>query len=55
MPKYSQAFKDRAIRVITDRLEADRSCTQRRAIKEIAPKLGVGNETLRRWHEQWPV
>lgn len=55
MPRYSQGFKDRAIRMINDRLDADRSCTQWRAIKEIAPELGVATETLRWWYEQWLI
>ena len=50
--RYSQDFKDRAVRLLSDRLAADRSCSQWRAVNEIAPKLGIANESLRRWHEQ---
>lgn len=53
MPKrYSQEFKDRAVRMVTDRLTDDRSCTQWRAINEIAPRLGISVESMRRWYEQ---
>ena len=50
--RYSQEFKDRAVRLLSDRLAADRSCSQWRAVKEIAPKLGVANKSLRRCYEQ---
>lgn len=50
--RYSQDFKDRAVRLLCDRLAADGSCSQWRAVNEIAPKLGVANESLRRWYEQ---
>ena len=50
--RYSQDFKDRAVRLLSDRLAADSSCSQWRAVNEIAPKLGVANESLRRWYEQ---
>lgn len=52
MPGYSQGSKDRTSRIVNDRLDSDRSCTQWCAIKEIAPKLGVATRTLRRWYEQ---
>ena len=38
--------------MVTDRLGEDRSCTQWKAISEIAPRLGVSVESLRRWYEQ---
>lgn len=50
--RYSQGFKDRAVRLLSDRLAADRSCSQWQAVREIAPKLGIANESLRRWYEQ---
>lgn len=50
--RYSQEFKDRAVRMVGDRLSDDRSCTQWRAISEIAPRLGVSVESLRCWYEQ---
>lgn len=40
--RYSQEFKDRAVRLLSDRLAADRSCSQWRAVNEIAPRLGIG-------------
>lgn len=38
--------------MVVDRLADDRSCTQWQAVKEIAPRLGVSVESLRRWYEQ---
>lgn len=49
--RYSQDFKDRAVRLLSDRLAADCSCSQWQAVREIALKLGVANESLRRWYE----
>ena len=49
--RYSQDFKDRAVRMLVDRLAGDGSCSQWQAVREIAPKLGVANESLRRWYE----
>ncbi len=40
------------MRMVGDRLSDDRSCTRWRAISEIAPRLGVSVESLRRWYEQ---
>ena len=40
------------MRLLSDRLAADRSCSQWRAVNEIAVKLGIANESLRRWYEQ---
>ena len=39
------------MRLLSNRLAADCSCSQWRAVREIAPKLGVANESLRRWYE----
>jgi len=50
--RYSRDFKDRAVGVLSDRLAADCSCSQWQAVREIAPKLGIANESLRRWYEQ---
>lgn len=50
--RYSPEFKDRAVRMVTDRLTDDPSCTQWRAINEIAPRLGISVESMRRWYEQ---
>ncbi|HIY64728.1 MAG TPA: transposase [Candidatus Agrococcus pullicola] len=51
--KYPQSFKDRAVRMVVDRLEANEdglTCYQ--VIKLTAPKLNVSTEALRRWVEQ---
>ena len=53
--RYSQGFKDRAVRILVDRLAGDGSCSQWQAVREIAPKLEVANESLRRWYEQYLV
>lgn len=50
--RYSQVFKDRAVRLLSDCLVGDGACLQWRAVKEIAPRMGVANESLRRWYEQ---
>ena len=39
--RYSQEFKDRAVRLLSDRLAADGSCSQWRTVSEIAPKLKI--------------
>lgn len=38
--------------MVHDRLASDESCTQWQAINEIAPKLGISRQSLRRWSEQ---
>lgn len=50
--RYSKEFKERAVRMVSDRLAGDGFCTQWKAINEIAPKLGVSVESMRRWYEQ---
>lgn len=47
-----QGFKDRAVRMVADRLGDDPSVTQWQAIEKIALRLGVSNESLRRWYDQ---
>ena len=42
--RYSQVFKDRAVRLLSDCLVGDGACLQWRAVNEIAPRLGVANE-----------
>ena len=49
--RYSRVFKDWAVRMLVDCLAGDGLCSQWRAVREIAPKLGVANELLRRWYE----
>lgn len=50
--KYPQQFKDRAMRMVTDRLEDDEGLSRYQAIKLVAPKLNIASETLRRWIER---
>ncbi|WP_288815513.1 hypothetical protein [uncultured Varibaculum sp.] len=38
--------------MLVDRLAGDGACSQWQAVGEIAPKLGIANESLRRWYEQ---
>lgn len=47
--RYSLEFRQRAVRLVNDRL-AEGGVTEYQAIKQIAPKLGVSIETLRRWY-----
>src|SRR5690625_1264796 len=50
MPKsYPKSFKDRAVRMVADRLEEEDAPSQYAVMGEIAPKLGIATETLRRW------
>ena len=52
MPRlYSQSFKDRAVRMVFDRLEDDDASSRFTVIRQTAPKLGVAVESLRRWVE----
>lgn len=53
--RYSQEFEDRAVRMLVDRLADDGSCSVWQTVNEIAPKLGIVNESLRRWYEQYLV
>jgi transposase len=53
--KYPQSFRGRAVRMVGDRMEAEEGLTRFQAIKEIAPKLNVSTESLRRWVEQAQV
>ncbi|MBB3025162.1 Transposase [Trueperella pyogenes] len=50
--RYSLEFKDRVVRMVADRLGDDPSVTQWQAIEKIALRLGVSNESLRRWYDQ---
>ena len=50
MPKqYSPEFRERAVRLVADRLTGDGAVSEYQAIRDIAPKLGIAAETLRRW------
>ena len=53
--KYPQSFKDRATRMVFDRLEDDDAPCRYVVIRETAPKLSIATETLRRWVEQAEV
>src|SRR5690625_7832464 len=49
MPKsYPKSFKDRAVRMVADRVEDEDAPSQYSVCSAIAPKLGVATETLRR-------
>ncbi len=47
--KYPQSFKDRATRMVFDRLEDDDAPSRYVVIRQTAPKLSIAVETLRRW------
>ena len=53
--KYPQSFKDRATRMVFDRLEDHDAPSRYVVIRETAPKLSIATETLRRWVEQAEV
>lgn len=48
--RYSQEFKNRALRMVDDALRADPGLAETRAMRDIAPKLGLAPETLQRWY-----
>lgn len=50
--KYPASFRARAVRMVFDRLEHEDAPSRYVVIKEIAPKLSIATETLRRWVEQ---
>lgn len=50
--KYSQSFRNRAVRMVIDRLQDEEAPSRYTVIRETAPQLGVAVETLRRWVEQ---
>ena len=53
MPRtYSSDFKDRAVRLVQDRMRDDKSVTESAVMSDIALKLGIGKETLRKWVRQ---
>lgn len=53
--KYPQSFRDRAVRMVTERLEAEDAPVRFTVIRETASKLGVSTEALRRWCESADV
>ena len=53
MPRtYSSDFKDRVVRLVQDWMRVDKSAVETVVISDIALKLGVGKETLRKWVRQ---
>ena len=55
--EYGKLFRDRAVRVVSDRLYGDRSLSQSAVIGETALRLGIANGTLRLFcfNRNWPV
>ena len=53
--KYPQSFRDRVVQMVTDLVEAEESLSRFQAIKQVAPKLNISTESLRRWVEQSEV
>ncbi|MGV3246269.1 IS3 family transposase [Rothia sp. 11254D007BW] len=47
--KYPQEFKERAVRLVGDRLNHPDAPSITAAIKDIAPRLGISHNTLARW------
>lgn len=47
--KYPQEFKERAVRLVGDRLNHADAPSITAAIKDIAPRLGISHNTLARW------
>ncbi|MEX3632784.1 transposase [Rothia sp. LK2492] len=50
--KYPQELKTRALRTLTDRLENNPKTGIYTACREINERLGIGTETLQKWHKQ---
>src|SRR5690625_7350282 len=53
--RYPKSFKDRAVLMVADRLEDEDAPSPYVVVSEIAPKLGIATETLRRWFVQAEV
>lgn len=53
MPRqFPPEFRARALRLVEARLEEEPSTSEYDAIRVVAPKLGIGTETLRRWRRR---
>lgn len=52
---YSLEFRQRAVRLLQDRLDQDHDSSESAVLADTALKLGVGTETLRRWLRQVQV
>ena len=46
--KYPETFRARAVRMVRDCIEQEEGVSQYRAVRDIAPKLGVSWRTLQR-------
>ncbi|PXA77360.1 hypothetical protein DCC26_08335 [Auritidibacter sp. NML120779] len=55
LSKYPQSLRDRATRMVFDRLEDDDAPSRYVVIRETAPKLSIATEMLRGWVEQAEV
>ena len=50
--KYPQELKTRALRLLADHLENNPDTGIYTACRNIGERLGIGPETLRKWHKQ---
>ena len=50
--RYSSSFKERALGLVAERLEAEDQPSVYAATNDIAARLGVAAESLRRWMKQ---
>lgn len=50
--KYPQELKTRALRLLADHLENNPNTGIYTACRNIGERLGIGPETLRKWHKQ---
>ena len=56
MPRtYSSDFKNRAVRLVQDRMRDDESAVETAVISDTALKLGIGKETLRKGVRQTEI
>ena len=53
--KYSSDFKDRAVRMVLDGLEARAGLAPWTVVCDIAPKLGVAPQSLQPWYRQYQI
>ncbi|WP_369127255.1 transposase [Rothia nasisuis] len=51
-PRYPAELKTRALRLLSDRRENHPNESLYTSCKEISQCLGIGPETLRKWHKQ---
>lgn len=56
MPRqFTPDFKERAVRLLEDRLDAEDKPSVYAATREIAPKLGIGVNTLVKWFNKHQI